>query len=104
MLPARGWEIYYNDGRIFNSKTAKWRDLPVDGVLIVLIWHDYHVPGCRQKDILVGLDYYYYSNVNNWGATNNYDDVRRKNFKRGVWTDDLLMSETYRKAFEKRDF
>ena len=103
-LPATGWEVFYNNGKTYSSKQRAWEDIPMDGVVVVLMWHDYHVPLCRQKTILTGSDYYYYVTPELWGCTNDYGIVKGKDYKRGVWIENERMEEIYRTAFEKLDF
>lgn len=103
-LPATGWEIYYANGEVYDSKTSTWKDAPKDGVLIIIIWHDYHIPNVRQKTIMAGADYYYYRDENNWGVSQNYDEIKDFDFKRGVWTTDEEFETIHRVAFEKLDF
>lgn len=102
-LPAQGWEIYYSNGTVFSSADGSWADAPQDNVIIVLIWHGYHVLGVRQKTQLVGHDYYYYVTDELWGSTDDYGIVQGKEFKRGVWVEDGTMDEIMRLAFEKLD-
>lgn len=101
--PAYAWEIIYSDGSVYTSFTHKWKDIPLDGVLILIIWHEYFAPGLRYKSISAGNDYFLYESPEVWGSSNDYADVEGKDFKRGVWVMDLKMSEVYRLAFEKAD-
>ena len=103
-LPAKGWEIYYADGSVLSHKNSSWDEIPKNNVVIIIIWHDYHIPGVRQKDLLVGRDYYYYDDPDSWGCTDDFELVKDKEFKRGVWIEDELMESIFRVAFEKLDF
>lgn len=103
-LPALGWEIFYADGNRLSSRNHEWKDVPGDNVVVVVIWHDYHIPGVRQKTMLVGSDYYYYEDENNWGTSNKHSEIKNKKFKRGIWVTDGQFDEIYREAFEKLDF
>jgi hypothetical protein len=102
-LPAQGWEVFYKDGKIFSSLFCDWVDIPQNGVLVVVIWHGYHVPGARKKTMMSGHDYYYYKDKTEWGCTNHYEKAKAYEFKRGVWTIDEHMEEIHRLAFEKLD-
>ena len=102
-LKAEGWEVFYKDGKVLNSLNDVWKIIPRDGILGMIIWHEYHVPGCRKKTILGGLDYYIYIDVNNWGNTNDFKLVEKLDYKRGVWTTDKQMAEIDKLIFEKLD-
>ena len=102
-LFAEGWEVFYKNGNVFSSLSCNWEDIPQDGVLSVIIWHEYHVPDVRKKTILSGHDYYFYKTKDNWGCTNDYDTARIYDFKKGVWATDAHMEEIQRTVFEKLD-
>ena len=102
-LKAGGWEVFYKDGSILNSLEHNWQDIPQDDVLGVIIWHEYHVPGCRKKTLVGGLDYYIYVNEGYWGNTNDLSLVKDLNYKRGIWTTDEQMAEVDKLMFEKLD-
>ncbi len=106
-LPLEEWEVYYSDNSICTSKDYKWTDIPTYNVLVVLVWHKYHLDNVRMKTIMCGVDYYYCVDNNNWGSTNIWDEIQHLNsdqIKLGVWSDEIHMNETFRKAFEKLDF
>lgn len=100
-LPAEGWEVFYENDH-YSSLNSEWVDLP-DGVLIVIIWHGYHIPGVRKKTIMSGQDYYYFHDSETWGATNDFSLVKDLPFKRGIWVTDEKMEDTQRFVFEKLD-
>ena len=103
-LKAEGWELFYDNGTTVSSKDMSWEDAPIDRVVVMLIWHKYYQPTMRMKTIFNGRDYYYYISETEWGDTNDFELVRDKSFKRGVWVTNEDMDEINRRAFEKRDF
>ena len=49
-----GWQVWYDDGSIYDSDNSDWSDLPDDGVLVKMI---YYSDGTRQ--IQQGADYFF---------------------------------------------
>ena len=48
-----GWRVWYDDGKIYVSKTHRWTDVPWDGLMVKII---YYANGTKQ--IQHGMDWY----------------------------------------------
>lgn len=102
-LVAEGWEIFYKDDTIISSLDSAWEDAPSEDILGVIIWHEYHVEGCRKKTMVGGHDYYLYVNQNYWGNTDDFELVKDLVYKKGIWTTDKQMEAVQKVMFEKLD-
>lgn len=103
-LKAEGWELFYSNGKSISSKDMPWEDAPIDNVLVLVIWHRHFDETMRYKTLFTGRNYFYYFSETEWGDTNDFELVRDKPFKRGIWVLDDDMEEIHRMAYEKLDF
>lgn len=64
-----GWRVWYADGSVFSSTDTEWRDLPDDGVQVVVLYYRGIAPdGHPLRRIIMGADQY-------WSDGESYDGV-----------------------------
>lgn len=81
------WRAWYVGGRVLDSRDCAWDDLPDDGVLVVVQFHD---DGTRR--FAAGDDWYFMLD----GTLAHNSDTRAENerrypgavLKRGMWASD----------------
>lgn len=94
-----GWKAYMVTGQVYAGRTlADWRDLPDDGVLVVMLYYDkFCTQGqTRYRRILQGNDWYFIAPGvldQVYGHGNESPDEIARRYpgavvKRGQWTDD----------------
>jgi len=61
-LRVMGWRAWYVGGRVYDSKTTAWADLPDDGVIQVYLYMDTRDATSRMpyRRGMAGSDYYWY--------------------------------------------
>lgn len=97
-MKASGWEIFYKDGSSYNSKQFNWNELPVDNVLLMIVWHDqFDKEGNQFKTICSGKDYYFMINPFVWGNCNEedkiFEKIKTERLLSGIWIDDKEMND-----------
>jgi len=106
-LPVEAWDaIYYIDNQIqrFNSRNTTWNDLPQNGMVILIVWHELHQPELRKKTVSAGHDYYLISEIE-FGTTDVFAEVSNKVYKRGIWVhDNQLFEQLLNEAHEKLNY
>jgi hypothetical protein len=97
-----GWRIWFDDGRVYQSSTDKWEELPDDGVLVRML---YFTDGTKQ--IQCGNDFYYeapHPQGTIYGAANEafWDPKRYPGaiVKRGRWAPDAYFKRIHDAAFD----
>jgi len=111
-MKAIAWKIWYTDNRVFNSKDYKWEDLPDDGVLIWMIYHDEKDgQGRHYRTIVNGYDWHFCDNKGLYAYNNEtlesnkrrYPDCSPKSFKRGIWVTNEEFNRVRNIAMEDYD-
>lgn len=95
-----GWRAWYTEERRFSSADTDWTELPVDGVLVIVVYYDdgdrkhfdhrewyFHEPG---TDFFAATDRLEQAYVR-------YPDV---DFKRGKWTDQETFESARQEAWD----
>jgi len=105
-----GWRAWYADGSKYDSKTTKWKDLPEDGVLVVVLYFDDKRPdGKLLRRINTGGDWYFKAKGLEgpiYGQNNDTPEENEKRYgesislKRGKWSDDATMQQAEKEASE----
>ena len=71
-----GWRAYYPD-EVYAADETEWRDLPEEGVQVIVLFYEEHAAeGVRYRKLLDGDDFYYHvpdSDV--FGSTNDREDI-----------------------------
>lgn len=90
-----GWRAWYDNGVVYDSRTTQWRDLPTDGLQVVVLYMDEeHSPGRPYRQIIMGMDYV-------WPSGNDYTGkegsqpagVNPGILKRGRWMSDSAYAD-----------
>lgn len=101
-----GWRVYYGDGKEFSSETTEWRELPEDGVAVVIV---YQSNGKRL--LCLGDDWYFLWTAPDgepvigsnkeplWENQRRYPEAL---FKRGKWTSTGMMHRLNQRAMEAK--
>lgn len=109
-----GWHAWYADGSKYDSKTTKWRDLPDDGVLVIVLYFNSKRPdGKHLRRINSGVDWYFRAKGLKdfiYGQNNDTPEENKKRYgedillKRGKWADDTGMQRAEKEASEAIDW
>lgn len=109
-----GWRAWYADGSKYDSKTTKWKDLPDDGVLIIVLYLDGKRPdGKPLRRINSGVDWYFKAKGLKgpiYGLNNDTPEENKKRYgedislKQGKWTDESIMYHAEKEATEAVDW
>lgn len=109
-----GWRAWYADGSKYDSKTTNWRDLPDDGVLIIVLYFDDKRPdGKPLRRINSGVDWYFKARGlkgSIYGLNNDTSEENKKRYgedvllKQGKWTDESIMYQAEKEATEAVDW
>lgn len=105
-----GWRVWFEAGKVFDSKTSSWKDLPDDGVIIVVVYH--------QKRLRSGDGHYRTRYANQdyyWTMPNAPDEIFCSNenplerypdavVKRGKWVPYDEYEKTCDKAMNTIEF
>jgi len=105
LLPITGWDAYRVDaGNVvkYSSKTngMNWRKVPRNNILIIVLWHEYHLPGLQKKTIVCGDDYYVFSETV-VGSTNDFNLIKLLDYATGIWTTDEQFNTLYQQVFQQ---
>lgn len=105
------WRAWYVDGRTYDSRSCRWRDLPDDGALGFRIYFlEMPAPdGLPQARVMSGSDYYFcVPGVGYFDSDDEPAEIRRRYLgaiiKRGKWTTDREMIEVNRLMMDAREF
>lgn len=109
-----GWRAWYADGSKYDSETTEWRDLPDDGVLIIVLYFDDKRPdGKPLRRINSGVDWYFKATGlkgSIYGLNNDTPEENKKRYgedislKQGKWTDEPIMYQAEKEAMEAVDW
>jgi hypothetical protein len=105
ILPVLGWDAWLLESGVAVKYSSTqpgvtWSTLPRSGMLILVLWHEFHLPGLQKKTIVVGQDYYVFT-PDVVGSTDDYSEVEGLDYIMGVWTTDALFNTLYRQVFEQ---
>jgi len=108
MMKVIGWRVWYADGSKCDSAATKWKDLPDDGVLIIVLYFDEkRSDGKPLRRINSGVDWYFRVKGPKgfiYGQNNDTPEENKKRYgkdislKRGKWADDATMQQAEREA------
>lgn len=85
--PIAGWRAWYTEGRVFDSRETAWRDLPLEGVLVVAVYYDaFAADAVRYRTLYDGDEYYWYADGGVHSSMSHPDvpDVPAERIKRGT--------------------
>jgi len=109
-----GWRVWYADGSKHDSKTTKWKGLPDDGVLVLVLYFDGKRPdGKPLRRINSGVDWYFRVKGLKgfiYGQNNDTPEENKKRYgknialKQGKWTDEPTMYQAEKEATEAVDW
>ena len=70
-----GWRAWYSGGRVFDSHSTRWVDLPSAEVLGVMIYEETMTPkGTPTRRCLINSDWYWYDGLEFGITTSIWDD------------------------------
>lgn len=108
-----GWRVWYAEGKKYDSVSTKWKDLPDDGVLIIVLYFDGKRPdGKPLRRINSGVDWYFRAKGLKefiYGQNNDTPEENKKRYgadillKQGKWTDEPTMYQAEKEASEALD-
>lgn len=103
-----GWRAWYTDGSKYNSKDTKWKDLPDDGVVVIVLYFDN-----KTRRIMDGSDWYFRAKHESgdfiYGENNDSPEENKKRYgedislKRGKWTAEKIMYGLQKEAMATED-
>jgi hypothetical protein len=104
-----GWKVWYEDGQVFDAKTYEWKNIPDDGVLLVMLYQEKRdTSGYRYRIIHQGNDYYWTTPSSGLEvfSSNEHPGERYPGaiIKRGKWVPIVEYTQTVKKALEDREF
>jgi hypothetical protein len=81
-----GWRAFYDGGRVFDSRETEWKDMPYDGVQVIVAYLE------RGERIISGHDYYFKLGNLIGGNSDSLSTIRKRypgaSVKRGRWVSD----------------
>lgn len=87
------WRAWYTDGRVFDSRSHAWRDIPLDGMLVLVVYYDEEdAHGRPKRKIFDHEDWYFHEpGTDLFGTVRGPVDEHLPRypgavFKRGKWT------------------
>lgn len=103
-----GWRGWYADGSKYDSGTTKWRDLPADGVLVIMLYFDN-----KTRRIMDGSSWYFRAKHKSgefiYGENDDSPEENRKRYgksislKRGQWTIEKFMEDCQKEAMAAKE-
>lgn len=94
-----GWRAWYTDGRMYNSLTTDWVDLPAEGALVFTL---YQRPRKRRR-IMCGVTLYWKDDekycCDNTADADIPEDLPAEFVKRGKWVTDTELEAARTAAF-----
>jgi hypothetical protein len=103
MSKMTGWRVFYDGGRVYDSRTHSWARMPKDGVQIVVVYRD---QGYRTIE---GCDLYFKAGDVIGGSVCPFDtpETIKKRYpgasvKLGRWTSDEELTRLQAEAREAR--
>lgn len=105
-----GWRIWYEHNRVFESRTFQWKDLPDDGLIIVILYENKRLKSGKghYRRICANKSYYWIVPPNSLDVF--YDDenpVERYPgaiVKRGKWVPYAEYEAVMQKSMEALEF
>src|SRR3990167_6154106 len=89
-----GWKAFYDDGKEYSSKEADWKDVPLNGLLVVV---EFYSDGSKQKHH--AKDYYILDKDKLFGTNDIHPYLAKLGtVKYGRWCSDLLFSKVMSRA------
>ena len=94
MRELKSWRVFYDNGEEYSSDNFEWKDIPADGILVVVEVYD-----DGSKELHHGRDYYILDDDKAYG-TNNIQPYLHKlgTVKFGRWSKDSLFRQILEKA------
>lgn len=93
-----GWVAFYDDGKRYSSKETKWKDLPLNGLLVVV---EFYSDGSKKK--YFNKDYYVFDDKKVFGTNDIHPYLAKLGtIKYGRWCEDSVFNQTIIKADEEK--
>lgn len=90
-----GWKAYYDDEKEYSSKDVEWKDLPLNGLLVVV---EFYSDGTKEKHY--NKDYYVLDEGKAFGTNDIHPYLAKLGtIKYGRWSENSL----FNKAIDKAD-
>lgn len=113
MMDVVGWRAWYRGGRVYDSKTTAWADLPDDGVIQIYLFMDERDKTSRMpyRRGMACSDYYWYVPGEDVYGSCNADEmlpteiIRRYPgalIKKGRWVSEQEYADVMLESYETR--
>lgn len=103
-----GWRAWYADGSKYDSAAIQWKDLPDDGVLVIMLYFDN-----KTRRIMDGSSCYFRTRHESgefiYGENDDSPEENRKRYgesislKKGKWTTEKFMRDSQKEAMDTKE-